>query len=119
MPDVGSEAVLTLGGAAVAEVANVNDLFAGHVSLDLECLDRVYLNGYVPNLQVGGRVVIFLCERMGAKVPSPALFNKIGLAFSRAVMSFATEAQIPVVRFAKGDRKAEVMRPYLEAATSP
>lgn len=119
MPDVGSEAVLTFGGAAVAEVANVNDLLAGHVTLDLECLDRVYLNGYVPNLQVGGQVVTFLCERMGAKVPSPALFNKIGLAFRKAVMSFATEEQIPVVRFAKGDRKADVMRPYLQAATEP
>jgi len=25
----------------------------GHVVLD-ECLDRIYLNGYVPNLQVEG-----------------------------------------------------------------
>jgi hypothetical protein len=103
----------------VAEVANVNDLLAGHVALDLECLDRVYLNGYVPNLQVGGQVVTFLCERMGAKVPSRGLFNKIGTAFRRAVMTFATANQIPVVRFARGDRKADVMRPYLEAATEP
>ena len=33
----------------------VNDILDGHVGLDLECLDRVYLNAYVPNLQVGGR----------------------------------------------------------------
>jgi len=26
-------------------------------TLDLECLDRIYLNTYVPNLQVGGQVV--------------------------------------------------------------
>jgi hypothetical protein len=65
----------------VAEVTNVNDLLADHVTLEIECLDRVYLNAYVPNLQVSGQVVTFLCEHRGAKVPSPALFNKIGLAF--------------------------------------
>ena len=36
------------------------DILDGHVSLDLECLDRIYLNGYVPNLQVGGQVVAVL-----------------------------------------------------------
>jgi hypothetical protein len=32
----------------------VNELLEGHVGLDIESLDRVYLNGYVPNLQVEG-----------------------------------------------------------------
>ncbi len=35
----------------------VNDILDGHVSLDLRCLDRIYLNGYLPNVQVGGQVV--------------------------------------------------------------
>jgi hypothetical protein len=103
----------------VAESANVNDLLDGHVTLDLECLDRVYLNAYVPNLQVSGQVVTFLYERLDAKVPSPALFNKLGTAFRHAVLAFAEDNGIPLVRFAKGDRKADVMRPYLQAATGP
>jgi hypothetical protein len=103
----------------VAEVTNVNDLLADHVTLEIECLDRVYLNAYVPNLQVSGQVVTFLCEHRGAKVPSPALFNKIGLAFRRAVLAFAEDNDIPLVRFAKGDRKIEVMRPYLAKAAAP
>ena len=41
----------------------VNDVPDGHVALDVECLDRIYLNGYVPNLQVGGQVVNFLTCR--------------------------------------------------------
>ena len=41
-------------------VVTVNDLLDGHVQLDIKCLDRIYLNGYVPNLQVGGQVVIFM-----------------------------------------------------------
>jgi hypothetical protein len=35
----------------------VNDLLEGHVGLDVESLDRVYLNGYVPNLWASPRSV--------------------------------------------------------------
>ncbi len=33
----------------MAAVVNVNDLLDDHVTLDLECLDRIYLNAYIPN----------------------------------------------------------------------
>ena len=94
----------------------VNDLLDGHVGLDVECLDRIYLNGYVPNLQVGGQVVSFLTRHLGFPIPSPALFDRIGSRFRRAVTTYAAANGIPVVRFGKGDRKIEVMRPYLAAA---
>jgi len=35
---------------------NVKDVLDGHVGLDLTCIDRLYLNAYVPILQVGGKV---------------------------------------------------------------
>ena len=35
-----------------SRMATANDMLAGHVSLDLECFDRIYFNGWVPNLQV-------------------------------------------------------------------
>jgi len=96
----------------------VNDLLDGHVGLDVECLDRIYLNGYVPNLQVGGQVVSFLTRHLGFPIPSPALFDRIGTRFRQAVANYAQANGIPVVRFAKGDRKIEVMRPYLAAAAA-
>jgi hypothetical protein len=34
--------------AMASRVVTVNDVLDGHVTLDLECLDRIYLNGYVP-----------------------------------------------------------------------
>jgi hypothetical protein len=89
----------------------VNDVLDGHVVLDLECLDRIYLNGYVPNLQVGGQVVSFMTAHLGYPIPSPAILEKIGTAFRRAVRSFAENHRIPVVQFGKGDRKIDVMRP--------
>jgi len=99
----------------MAEPVTVNDVLDGHVGLDLECLDRIYLNVYVPNLQVGGQVVAFLTAHLGYPIPSPAIIEKIGNGFRRAVTRFAETDHIPVVRFAKAERKIDVMRPYLAA----
>ena len=67
----------------MAAALTVNDLLDGHVALDLECLDRVYLNGYVPNLQVAGQVVRFMTQHLGYPIPSPAIMEKMGTAFRR------------------------------------
>src|SRR4051812_47608662 len=91
----------------------VNDLLEGHVGLDVESLDRVYLNGYVPTLQVGGQVVSFMTQHLKYPIPSPAIMERMGTAFRRAVRTFAAAHQVPVVTFAKTDRKQEVMRPYV------
>jgi hypothetical protein len=101
-------------GTATAVTVTVTDLLEGHVALDLECLDRVYLNGYVPNLQVGGQVVSFMTAHLGFPIPSPAIMERIGTSFRRRVSSFARDNEVPVVRFGKGDRKQEVMRPHLQ-----
>jgi hypothetical protein len=93
----------------------VNEVLDGQVALDLECLDRIYLNGYVPNLQVGGQVVSFLTRHLGNPIPSPAIFEKIGVAFRKAVSRFAEDEHVPVIRFTKEDRKIDRMRPYVAA----
>ena len=53
----------------------VNDVLDGYVALDLECLDRIYLNAYVPNLQVGGQVVSFLTAAPGVSDSVPGDFR--------------------------------------------
>jgi len=88
------------------------------VALDIECLDRIYLNAYVPILQSSGQVVAFLTQHLGCPIPSPALFDKIGQKFRRSVASFAEANGIPWVKFSKEDRKAEVMAPYLKRAAA-
>jgi hypothetical protein len=93
----------------------VNDVLDGHVALDLECLDRLYLHGYLGQLQVGGQVIQFLNHR-GYPVPSPACLQQIGDAFRRRVASFAEANHVPVVALKAADRNIEVMRPYLERA---
>jgi hypothetical protein len=95
----------------------VNDVLDGHVKLDLECLDRLYLHGYLGQLQVSGQLVRFLKHR-GYPIPSPACLQQIGDAFRRRVTSFAEANHIPVVPLKTADRNVEVMRPYLEASAA-
>jgi len=103
----------------MAVVVNVNDLLNDHVVLDLECLDRIYLNAYVPNLQTSGQVVSFMRTHLGMVIPSPAVMEKMGNRFRKAVDAFAEDHDIPIVHFKKGDRHIDIMTPYLEAATEP
>jgi hypothetical protein len=55
-----------------------------------------------------------MTQHLDLPIPSPALFDKIGQKFRRAVAAFAEDNHIPWVRFGKEDRKAEVMAPYLD-----
>ena len=98
----------------MAHVVTAGELLDGHTVLDIQCLDRVYLNAYVPILQSSGQVVAFMTQHLGMPIPSPALMEKIGTKFRRAVESFASANGIPWVRFGKGDRKIDVMQPYLD-----
>src|SRR5215471_11707045 len=98
-------------------VVTVNDVLDGHAALDLDCLDRLYLHGYLGQLQVGGQVIQFLTHR-GFKVYSAACLQQIGDAFRRRVASFAEANHIPVVTLKAADRNIEVMRPYLNRAAA-
>jgi hypothetical protein len=35
-------------------MTNVNEILCDHVTLTVDCMDRIYLNGYIPSLQVPG-----------------------------------------------------------------
>jgi hypothetical protein len=112
----GTQAVL------VTTVTNINDMLDGHIGLDVECVDRLYLNAYVPRLQVGGQVASFFTRHRGDPIPSPALMEKNGNRFRREVKAFAATNGIPVLALKKpdrsrwDDRKLDHVRPYLEQA---
>jgi hypothetical protein len=106
----------------MASMANINDVLEGHVTLEIECVDRILLNAYVPRLQVPGQVVRFMCEHLGQPIPSPVLFAKIGNRFRAEVRRFVAARGIPVLRLASpdrsrwDDRKVDHVRPHLEQA---
>jgi hypothetical protein len=109
---------------AMTSVVNINDVLDGHVGLDLHCIDRLYLNAYVPTLQVSGQVVTFLTQHLGFPIPSPALLHKIGNRFRRDVKAFADKHGVPILALKRpdrtrwDDRKLDHVRPYLEAASA-
>ena len=107
-------------GLAAADPAVVTaaDMVAGHVTLDISCLDRLYLNGYVAKLQTAGGVVYFFRDHRGKPIVSPALFEPIGEKFRKDIRDWAQANGIPLIRFAAGQRKADVMAPYLDAAAA-
>jgi hypothetical protein len=66
----------------------------------------------VSSFRLAWSVVQFLAAR-GFPIPSPAVVGRVGDGFRRSVRSFADSNQVPMVKFAKGDRKIEVMKRYL------
>jgi len=105
----------------MTSVVNINDVLDGHVVLDVACIDRLYLNAYVPHLQVGGQVHQF-CRHLDQLIASPAVIEKIGNRFRREVDAFAKTHGVPVLHLAKpdrsrwDDRKLDHVRPYLDRA---
>lgn len=89
-----------------AQVVTVDDVLDGHVALDIQCLDRIYLNAYIPRLQTSAQVVAFLSRHLGYPFPSPALFNQIGQRFRRAVARLRRGQRHRVGAVRQGRRQA-------------
>jgi hypothetical protein len=79
----------------MTHIVTAGELLDGHSVLDIECLDRIYLNAYVPILQSSGQVVAFMTQHLGKPIPSPALMEHIGTQFRKAVESYASSNGIP------------------------
>jgi hypothetical protein len=88
-------------------MANINDLLSGHVTLEVECIDRLYLNGYVGKLATSGGLWGFLREHLGKPVPSPVVLGQITQRFVAALQQYAEQREIPIVHFEHGERKDE------------
>jgi hypothetical protein len=96
---------------------SVGGILRDHVTLELECLDRLYLNVYVPQLQYAGGVAAFLKGQRAATVASTALVKPMTEGFVAAIKAFATQHAIPIVQFRKGQRKDDVAQEYLARCT--
>jgi len=91
----------------------VADVLADHVMLEVECIDRLYLNVYQPRLQYPAGAAAFFVGHRGARFASSALMDPISKAFVAAIGRFAVARGVPVVEFAKGQRKDDVAHAYL------
>jgi len=84
---------------------NIGDLLEGHVTLQLQSLDRLYLNGYVAPLQHGAGLVRFLSQHRGNPIASPALLGHLTGQFVANVRHFARNHHIPLFPFRHQESK--------------
>jgi hypothetical protein len=98
---------------------SVADVLADHVTLEVECIDRMYLNVYVPKLQFVNGVVQFLRDHRGHRFASSALLEPISRGFVADIHRFAKAQGVPIVEFAKGQRKDDVALEYLARFEGP
>src|SRR3989449_9490562 len=96
---------------------SVAEILDQHVTFELEAIDRMYLNGYVPSLQSGGGVVYFMKQHLGARVPSTTMVAPLTKRFVDAMERFAETTGVDLVTFAKDQRKDDVAHKYLAAFT--
>ena len=92
---------------------SVADVLSSHVTLELECLDRLYLNVYVPDLQYEGGVVGFFRHHRGNAIASSVLMKPMTDEFVERLERFARDEKIPLVSFEKGQRKDDVAKEHL------
>jgi hypothetical protein len=91
----------------------VADVLTDHVVFEVECIDRMYLNVYVPGLQYAAGLVAFVHRQLDLPIASTAPLGKISDGFSAAMHRFAREQQVPWVDFAKGQRKDDIAHEHL------
>src|SRR5215472_185122 len=89
-------------------VPSVATILRDHVSLSTSCIDRLYLNGYVPKLQTSGQLCAFLEDHLGNRIASPAVIRPMHDRFVQDVSAFANRHLVPIVQFERGQRKDAV-----------
>jgi hypothetical protein len=75
-----------------------------HVAFEVECIDRLYLNVFVPELQRTGQVAGFLMRHRGFPIASTALVAPMSRQFVSNIRAYAAAHDVPLVHFGKGQR---------------
>src|SRR5262249_27113110 len=90
----------------------VAEVLKDHVTLEVEGIDRMYLNVYQPRLQTDRGVAAFFRFHRGETFASSALMDPISKSFIAAVERFVVQEQIPLITFAKGQRQDDIAKEY-------
>ena len=96
---------------------SVAEVLRDHVVLEVEAIDRMYLNVYVPHLQSVGAVVGYLRVHRGQRFASTTAVTPMTEAFVRNIDQFVIDEGVDLVAFQKGQRKDEVTQKYLRRFT--
>lgn len=92
---------------------SVAEILRDHVTLEVEGIDRMYLNAVVPILQTERGIAWFFREVRGYSFASSALMAPMTRRFVEAMERFARSKGLDVVTFEKKQRKEDVAAEYL------
>jgi hypothetical protein len=92
----------------VAEVLNE------HVTLQVEAIDRMYLNVYVPRIQSDAGAAAFFRFHRGHQFASTALMSPMTVAFVAQIEQFVEATGVNLIAFDKGARKDDIALKYLK-----
>src|SRR5215207_4941237 len=96
---------------------NIHTIIRQHVSLEVRCIDRVYLHAYMPKLQTSGGLCYFLHDHLGYPIPSPALFRPMHDRFVTAIKTYARDHDVPLIEFESGQDKDALVATYRAKAS--
>jgi hypothetical protein len=94
---------------------SVADVLRNHVTLEVEGIDRMYLNVYVPMLQTPKGVAHHLRYHQGHRFASSVLLEPTSKAFVRAIERYAKRQKVPLIMFEHHARKDDVAHAYRTA----
>src|SRR5436305_12333025 len=98
-------------------MASIPELLKGHVTLEVECLDRLYLNGYIGALATSGGLVTFMREQLDKPIASPVVLGQITERFRESVKALAEREEIPIYQFDHKERKDDIANLTRESST--
>jgi hypothetical protein len=90
-----------------------------HVVLELECIDRMYLNAYVPKLTSEGGIAAFCRGYLGHRFASTKQAVEMTTRFVKSIETFIQREGLELVRFKKGQRKDDVLQRKLRQFKKP
>ena len=92
---------------------SVAELQRKHVVMELECIDRMYLNAYIPKLTSAAGVAGFFRGYLGHRFASTKDAAAMTDRFITSIREFLQREDLPLVRFQKGQRKDDLFQQRL------
>ncbi|MBS4727904.1 hypothetical protein MSM1_05925 [Mycobacterium sp. SM1] len=97
---------------------SAGDVLSEHTLFEVESIDRVYLNVWMPRLAYGGGVQGFFVGHRGHHYASTALRDPMTKAFVADIHGFVAARGLEVVSFGK-ERKDDLAQRFLARFTDP
>lgn len=98
---------------------SVAELQRENITFELESIDRMYFNAYVPQLTNAAGVASYFRNYKGHRFASTKDAVEMTTAFKRGILDFANDQGVPIVRFEKRQRKDDVMQKHLRKFKRP